>query len=1030
MVPQSGHSYGVESLSYVPGTSLFASSSMDKTIKLWTLHGALVRTFSGHTGAVFSVSLSRDLSLLASASQDHTVRLWKTDGTLLWSKVGDAKSVYSVAMSPDGTTVLSGSADGSLKMWSLDGTLRKEVKAHAGSVNVAVRSDGRIHTISNDGTMKLWSPAGELIRSIPHGGFASAFSPDGQLLATGSLTDHVVTLWTADGVLVRAFEGHRGRIESVSFSPDGKRIVSASLDETVRVWGVDGAAIATLKADRAFAAFIDPDGQIYSGHGDGKILARTEDGTTVRSFGEPASVVSSVSATPDLRTMVSASNDGGIRLWSHDGSLLRTFWGGLESPFTGGVVAMSPDGQYFVYATKEGLRYVETQSQKSKLLPVKDEAVAFGRSGDSFVTGSGHEVHLWKRDGTLVRTLTLPSTSVVSLALSPDEKLIAVGDQGTLSLVDTHGKGGLFKGLEYMIQGVAFSPDSQQIAGACSDGQVRVWSVGGKKLQTLSGNTNIVYSVAFTPDGKSIAAGGWDNNIRFWSADGKLQRTLAGHSRQVTAIQISADGRAMLSASGDGTIRRWDLTRDQPIVSWIASDDDWAVFTAAGHFEASREGGRLVGMSTGLRGFAIDQFAINYNRPDLILDALGVDAPAEREHFYQQYLRRLRRAGMTQADAGTVLHVPEAKIIKSTQAGKIATIDLEVSDARYPLKSYNLYVNDVPLFGAYGKPIEGKKSATLTEQISLNKGRNKIELTAINTQGAESFRALTYADYRGETVGKLYFIGFGVSKYRDKALNLDFAHKDALDLAATFTRMEKRYGGVKVHTFVDEAVTPASIAAAKGLLAEATVDDTLVLFIAGHGVHEQDSAATYYYLTHGADLKNLTGTAVSFDAIEEILQGVAPRRKLWLMDTCESGEAEPGALAAATSTGATGLIGRGVKRVLNAAAKAPPVRPYLHQRERYIYNDLLRRSGSVVLSSSRGGELSYERADLANGVFTAQLIEALSRGDASGDGAVTVEELRSFVARGVARETRGLQNPTIDRDNISQRVAFPVLTPK
>ena len=131
-----------------------------------------------------------------------------------------------------------------------------------------------------------------------------------------------------------------------------------------------------------------------------------------------------------------------------------------------------------------------------------------------------------------------------------------------------------------------------------------------------------------------------------------------------------------------------------------------------------------------------------------------------------------------------------------------------------------------------------------------------------------------------------------------------------------------------------------------------------MLFIAGHGVHDRDAESTYYFLTHEADPSDLKETAANFETVEDLLQGIAPRSTLFLMDTCESGEAglEQRTLAAATSRG---LHSRGVKLSSGSggAADKPAVTPQAPRRacvlekDRYIYNDVARRSGAIVFSS-------------------------------------------------------------------------------
>jgi uncharacterized caspase-like protein len=86
----------------------------------------------------------------------------------------------------------------------------------------------------------------------------------------------------------------------------------------------------------------------------------------------------------------------------------------------------------------------------------------------------------------------------------------------------------------------------------------------------------------------------------------------------------------------------------------------------------------------------------------------------------------------------------------------------------------------------------------------------------------------------------------------------------------------------------------------------------------------------------------------------------------------------------------------------------------------------MKRSGAVVFSSSRGGEFSYESDLLENGFFTEELINALTsdKADEDNDGTVSTSELRKYVGSVVSKRTNGMQNPTVDRDNIYQTLEF------
>jgi hypothetical protein len=501
----------------------------------------------------------------------------------------------------------------------------------------------------------------------------------------------------------------------------------------------------------------------------------------------------------------------------------------------------------------------------------------------------------------------------------------------------------------------------------------------------------------------------------------------------------------MASSSDDGTAILWNADTLER-VHLLAHGGDWIVYSPDGYFDSSISGGRLVAMAKGLEVFGVDQFALTRNRPDILLRRMDYEDPVLMAHFESLYRRRLRKAGIKgagvadevvpsqevapTAQATVDLHVPEVKITRMKQDGKFVDLDFRVWDDRYPIASYNVYVNNIPLYGTIGKIVD-RPSAGLSERIELTDGKNKIEVSCVNERGAESQRAMRFAAYEGSGLADLYFIGFGVSRYEDSTLNLKYAAKDVADLAELF-RLPWAYKNIHIHTYVNEQVTPEVFREAKKHLQGATVDDTLVVFIAGHGLHDSDPEATYYYLTHNADLSDLAGTCADFELIEEMFQGIAPRNKLFLMDTCESGEVEEDVQSRFYVQARDQGINPRAVRGFTLVKKEIPSRTFLHEKNRYIYNNLARRSGAIVFSSSRGGEFSYEQDAIANGVFTEAILNGLGKGLANRvpDFIITVDELREYVSRVVAESTNGLQHPTVDRDNLYQKFGFTNYVPR
>jgi WD40 repeat protein len=323
--------YSGGNISFSPDGKTIASASEDKTVKLWSIEGRELHTFKGHSSKVTSVSFSPDGKTIASASEDKTVKLWSIEGAELYTFKGHSSAVTSVSFSPDSKTIASASSDGSVKLWSIEGTELHSLKKQSGGVtSVCFSPDGKTITFaSGDGTIKSWSIESRDFLFLPEGEegegnlfISVSFSPDGKTIAFAS-EDKTVKLWSEDRSLFSRdksipiwrddkgnyteseelsagpgffqsrggsrettyfklldLKGHSGAVTSVSFSPDGKAIASASQDKTVKLWTIEGRELHTLK-----------------GH---------------------SSAVTSVSFSPDGKTIASASSDGTIILWNFD----------------------------------------------------------------------------------------------------------------------------------------------------------------------------------------------------------------------------------------------------------------------------------------------------------------------------------------------------------------------------------------------------------------------------------------------------------------------------------------------------------------------------------------------------------------------------------------------------------------------------------------------------------------------------------------------------------------------------------------
>ena len=167
-------------------------------------------------------------------------------------------------------------------------------------------------------------------------------------------------------------------------------------------------------------------------------------------------------------------------------------------------------------------------------------------------------VQLWKRDGTLLKTLKHTAT-VHRVAFSPDGRLIVSASlDGMLKIWQIDGTlVKIIQAHQTPIWGVTFSPDGQWIASASGDKTVKLWRVDGTLWKTLIGHQLAVWNVVFTPDSQMIASAGTDKTIKLWNLNGKLLKTLTGHQNAIWDLAFCASSNSLVSVSSDNTAKLW-----------------------------------------------------------------------------------------------------------------------------------------------------------------------------------------------------------------------------------------------------------------------------------------------------------------------------------------------------------------------------------------------------------------------------------------------------------------------------------------
>ncbi len=354
------------------GTQLAGVSASDigNAVKLWdSATGRELLTLSGHTGWVMGIAFSPDGNRLASTSLDGTVKIWSlTPGqeTVTVSGPGAGYGTR-VAYNPNGQEFATNGGDGTATLWNAEtGEPRLTLAGHDLEVlNVAFSSDGtRLATGSLDATAIVWDTAtGQKLLTIPGHEFGVrdlAFSPDGSLIATGGF-DGTARVWdTATGTLIYQITDHDGLVLGVSFSPDGTHLATSSTDTTAKIRDAKtGEWLLALTGHSAGLPDIaySPDGmKLATGSGDGTaIIWDAATGSLLFTLRGHSSGIQSVAFNSNGTWLATGSEDNTAKVWDvATGEELRTLPGS-----GGGVkgVAFSPsdDGAHLAVASNDGV---------------------------------------------------------------------------------------------------------------------------------------------------------------------------------------------------------------------------------------------------------------------------------------------------------------------------------------------------------------------------------------------------------------------------------------------------------------------------------------------------------------------------------------------------------------------------------------------------------------------------------------------------------------------------------------------------
>jgi WD40 repeat protein len=1009
LIPPVGHTFGVHDAEFSPDEKYILTAG-DRTAKVWEVStGKLIHNLTGHWRKVKNAHYTPDGRYIVTRQENNDVKIWDP---LTGENIFDIDGYYTeyekaIRFNPNGKQITVLKDSSSVAVWDLD--MQKEVFTLSGLFpeiwTIGFNAEGsQIITTSTSGIMKTWdATTGRNILNIKaHRDLCRArFSPDGKTIVSGSL-DKTIKIWKSkNGHLNKEITGFENGLNIVNFMPDGKQLLIFTM----------GGKVSSRKVANSKLIYSIPwiSRLWFAEHPFGKQVAMAND----NQIGIWNAISGKELFMLNTKVLVGKEIQDATKMDSVD------------------IIKYSPDGAKFAakvssYNPQSPREIISTSvniwdSRTGDLLNIfQDEKhritfMEFSKNGKYVITVSkNYFIQLWDANsGQLIHNLTGHIFPVEKFSLDSNKVRIWRDNQSNIfEFSKKEGSDITWPQEKQSGQDIVFNEIFVEEEPA---EPIEIDGNNDFEHEIIALTPTIAASVGIAPPlfmlydsvkGMKIPIGAMfiGNQIQLHDYDTwDSIATLSGHTDEVVQILMDSLNNWIVSASYDGSLKFWNSSTYQEILSYYPVDsNNWVVTHPSGLFDASPEAMELMYFTIGPEIIELEQLKDRYYEPGLYTKTL----------FGDNSLRNV-------AELGNVRLYPLAKAsIKGSMLnidlhernGGIGAVSIFADDKRIiadanPERKKQLRINLLDYRKHFiADTINYIFIRTFNEEGWLKSSKIGVEYSPVlvNTRGDEGPQVISL----GPKKAKPHFYGLvvGTSDYNGTKLDLKFSDEDALAISTAMNQAAAALFGqnfTHVQRLSTEAgstkrPTKKNIKLAFDHIANVSKpSDVLLIYMSGHGLSYGDvEKEQFYYLTTDVSSGDLSDPAVrekyaiSTDDLTNWLTGIAAKKQVMIIDACSSGK---------------------VIEDLSSTRDVPSSQIRAIDR-------MKDRTGMFVLAGSAADKVSYEASQYGQGLLTYSILSGMS-GNALKDGiSVDVSRLFNFARDKVpqyAEDINGIQTPVL-----------------